>query len=144
MAPPALQAAFCLFKQVPLKHVRIQHAQTDITDIMSLLDHTTQDGLIFLKIFYATILLNNLPPEYNSFAFTQTITVANSHMQHITATILMEMDLPVTRKILHARISAVQISEDPSSLINRTNVIRRGLPKSKSLEGPDPLSLEIV
>ena len=31
-------------------------------------------------------------------------------------------------KILHARISAVQISEGPSSLINRTNVIRRGLP----------------
>ena len=40
-------------------------------------------------------------------------------MQHVTATILMEMDLRVTRKLLHAQISAVQKSEDSSSLINR-------------------------
>ena len=41
------------------------------------------------------ILLNNLPPEYNSFTFTidQTITVANFNMQHVAATILMEKDL---------------------------------------------------
>ena len=95
MAPPALQAVFRLFKQVPLKHIRTQHAQTDIADITSLLDHTTLVGLIFLKIFRATFLLNNLPPEYNSFAFTidQTITVANFNMQHVAATILMEKDL---------------------------------------------------
>ena len=76
------------------------------------------------------ILLNNLPPEYNSFALTidQTITVANSNTQHVAATILMEMDLQVTRKLLHAQISAVQKSEDSSSLINRINVIRRSLP----------------
>ena len=34
-------------------------------------------------------------------------------MQHVTATILMEKDLRVTRKTLHARISAAQKSEDP-------------------------------
>ena len=38
-----------LFKQVPLKHVRTQHAQTDIIDMTSLLDHTTLVGLILLK-----------------------------------------------------------------------------------------------
>ena len=38
-------------------------------------------------------LLNNLPPEYNSLAFTivQIITIANLDEQHVTATILMEM-----------------------------------------------------
>ena len=36
-----------------------------------------------------------------------------------------------TRKLLHAQISAVQKSEDPSSLINQTNVIRRGLPNQR-------------
>ena len=55
------KAVFRFFKQVPLKHVRTQHAQTDIIDIMSLLDHTTQVGLIFLKSsvlrFYSTIFL---------------------------------------------------------------------------------------
>ena len=54
-------AVFRLFKQVSLKHVRTQHAQTDIIDIMSLLDHTIQVGLIFLKSsvlrFSSTIFL---------------------------------------------------------------------------------------
>ena len=38
-------AVFCLFKQVSSKHVHIQHAQTDINDIMSLFDQMTQAGL---------------------------------------------------------------------------------------------------
>ena len=41
--------SFVYSNKVPLKHVRTQHAQIDITDIMSLLDHTIQVGLIFLK-----------------------------------------------------------------------------------------------
>ena len=57
-------AVFRLFKQVPLKHVHTQHAQTDIIDIMSLLDHTTQVGLIFLKSsvlrFSSTIFLPSI------------------------------------------------------------------------------------
>ena len=61
LALPALQAVFCLFKHVPLKHVRTQHAQTDIIDMTSLLDHTTLVGLIFLKSsvlrFFSTIFL---------------------------------------------------------------------------------------
>ena len=121
-------AVFCLFKQVSSKHIHIQHAQTDINEMMSLFDQITQAGLDLPQTFRAMILLNNLPSEYNSLASTivQTITVANFDMQHVTAAILMEMDLRATRKPLHARISAVQESEDPSSLINRTNIIRRG------------------
>ena len=59
---------FVYSNKVPLKHVRTQHAQTDITNIMSLLDHTTQAGLIFLKTsvlrFLSTIFLpsTTLPP----------------------------------------------------------------------------------
>ena len=122
-------AIFCLFKQVSSKHIRIQHAQTDINETMSLFDQMTQAGLDLPQTFCAMILLNNLPSEYNSLASTivQTITVANFDMQHVTAAILVEMDLWATCKPLHARISAVQESEDPSSLINRTNVIRRVL-----------------
>ena len=121
---------FRLFKQVSSKHVHIQHTQTDINDIMSLFDQMTQAGLDLPQTFRAMILLNNLPPEYNSLASTivQTITVANFDMQHVTAAILMEMDLQATHKPLHARISAVQESEDPSSLINWTNIIRHGPP----------------
>ena len=50
------------------------------------------------------ILLNNLPPKYNSLASTivQTITVVNFDMQHVIAAILMEMDLQATCKPLHA------------------------------------------
>ena len=123
-------AVFRLFKQVSSKHVRIQHAQTDINDIKSLFDQMTQARLDLPQTFRAMILLNNLSPKYNSLASTiiQTITVANFDMQHVTAAILMEMNLQATCKPLHARISAVQESEDPSSLINRTNVIRRGPP----------------
>ena len=123
-------ADFCLFKQVSSKHVRIQHAQTDINDILSLFDQMTQARLDLPQTFHAMILLNNLPPKYNFLASTiiQTITVANFDMQHVTATILMKMDLQATCKPLHAWISAIQKSEDPSSLINQTNVIRRGPP----------------
>ena len=123
-------AVFHLFKQVSSKHIRIQHAQTDINDIMSLFDQMTQAMLDLPQTFRAMILLNNLPPEYNFLASTivQTITNANFDMQHVTAAILMEMDLWATCKSLHAQISAVQESEDPSSLINWTNVIRRSPP----------------
>ena len=78
-------AIFRLFKQVSSKQVRIQHAQTDINDIMSLLDQMTQAGLDLPQTFRAMILLNNLPPEYNSLASTivQTITIANFDMQHM-------------------------------------------------------------
>ena len=55
-------AIFCLFKQVLSKHVRIQHAQTNINDIMSLFDQMTQAGLDLSQTFHAMILLNNLPP----------------------------------------------------------------------------------
>ena len=57
-------AVFRLFKQVSLKHVHIQHAQTDINDIMSLFDQMTQAGLDLPQTFRAIILLNNLPPKY--------------------------------------------------------------------------------
>ena len=133
-------AVFRLFKQVSSKHIRIQHAQTDINEIMSLFDQMTQAGLDLPQTFRAMILLNNLPPEYNSLTSTivQTITIANFNMQHITAAILMEMDLRATRKLLHARISAVQESKDPSSLINRTNVIRRGPPNQNQWRNQTP------
>ena len=55
-------AIFHLFKQVSSKHVCIQHAQTDINDIMSLFDQMTQAGLDLSQTFRAMILLNNLPP----------------------------------------------------------------------------------
>ena len=86
------------------------------------------------------ILLNNVPSEYNSLASTivQTIIVANFDMQHVTAAILMETDLRATRKPFHARISAVQESEDPSSLINRTNAIRRGPPNQNQWRNQTP------
>ena len=95
-------AVFHLFKQVSSKHVHIQHTQTNINDIMSLFDQMTQAGLDLPKTFHAMILLNNLPPEYNSLASTivQTITIANFDMQHVTAAILMEMDLWATCKSL--------------------------------------------
>ena len=133
-------AVFRLFKQVSSKHIRIQHAQTDINETMSLFDQMTQAGLDLPQTFRAMILLNNLPSEYNSLASTivQTITVANFDMQHVTAAILMEMDLRATRKPLHARISTVQESEDPSSLINRTNVIRRGPPNQNQWRNQTP------
>ena len=93
---------------------------------MSLFDQMTQAGLDLPQTFRAMILLNNLPPKYNSLTSTiaQTITIANFDMQHVTAAILMEMDLRATCKSLHARISHIQESKDPSSLINWTNVIR--------------------
>ena len=50
----------------------------------------------------------------------------------------MEMDLRATRKPLHAGISAVQESEDPSSLINRTNVIRCGPPNQNQWRNQTP------
>ena len=133
-------AVFRLFKQVSSKHIRIQHAQTDINETMSLFDQMTQAGLDLPQTFHAMILLNNLPSEYNSLASTivQTITVANFDMQHVTAAILMEMDLWATRKPLHARISAVQESEDPSSLINQTNIIRRGPPNQNQWRNQTP------
>ena len=88
-------ATFHLFKQVSAKHICIQHAQTDINNIMSLFDQMTQARLDLPQTFCAMILLNNLPPGYNSLASTivQTISVTNIDMQHVTATILMEMDL---------------------------------------------------
>ena len=77
-----LVAVFRLFKQVSFKHVRIQHTQTDINDIMFLFDQMTQAGLDLSQTFRAMILLNNLPPEYNSLAssIVQTITIANFDM----------------------------------------------------------------
>ena len=133
-------AVFRLFKQVSSKHIRIQHAQTDINETMSLFDQMTQAGLDLPQTFRAMILLNNLPSEYNSLASTivQTITVANFDMQHVTAAILMEMDLRATHKPLHAQISAMQESEDPSSLINQTNVIRRGPPNQNQWRNQTP------
>ena len=57
-------AVLHLFNQVPLKHVRTQHTQTDIIDMTSLLDHTTLVGLIFLKSsvlwFSSTIFLPSI------------------------------------------------------------------------------------
>ena len=133
-------AIFHLFKQVSSKHVRIQHVQTNINDIISLFNQMTQAGLDLSQTFRAMILLNNLPPEYNSLASTivQTITVANFDMQHVTAAILMEMEFWATHKPLHAQISAVQESADPSSLINQTNVIRRSPPNQNQWRNQTP------
>ena len=107
---------------------------------MSLFDQMTQAGLDLPQTFCAMILFNNLPPKYNSLTSTivQTITIANFDMQHVTAAILMEMDLRTTRKPLHAQISAIQESEDPSSLINRTNVIRCGPPNQNQWRNQTP------
>ena len=46
---------------------------------MSLFDQMTQAGLDLPQTFRAMILLNNLPPKYNSLTSTiaQTITIAN-------------------------------------------------------------------
>jgi hypothetical protein len=96
---------------------------------MSLFDQMTQASLNLPQTFRAMILLNNLPSEYNTLASTivQTLEVANFNINHKSSHILMEMDLRATRKLLHAWISHAE-SEDPSSLINRTNVIRHGPP----------------
>ena len=59
-------------------------------------------------------------------------------MQHVTAAILMEMDLWAMRKPLHAWISAVQESEDPSFLINQTNVIRHSPPNQNQWRNQTP------
>jgi hypothetical protein len=96
---------------------------------MSLFDQMTQAGLNLPQTFCAMILLNNLPSECNTLASTivQTLEVANFDIDHVSSHILMEMDLRATCKPLHAWISHVE-SEDPSSLINRTNIIRHGPP----------------
>jgi hypothetical protein len=122
-------AIFQLFKQVSGRHICISHAQQDINETMSLFDQITQAGLNLPQTFCAMILLNNLPNEYNALASTivKTLRVANFDINHVSSRILMEMDLRATCKPLHARISHAE-SEDPSSLINRTNVIRCGLP----------------
>jgi hypothetical protein len=122
-------AIFQLFKEVLGRHIRISHAQQDINETMSLFDQMTQADLNLPPTFRAMILLNNLPNEYNTLASTivQTLKVANFDIDHVSSRILMEMDLRATRKPLHAQISHAE-SEDPSSLINRTNIIRRGLP----------------
>ena len=79
-------AVFRLFTQVSSDHVRIQnwHQQYHVS-----FDQMTQAGLDLLKTFHAMILLNNLPPEYNSLTsiIVQTITIANFDMQHVTADI---------------------------------------------------------
>jgi hypothetical protein len=118
-------AIFRLFKQVSGRHIHISHAQQDINETMSLFDQMTQAGLNLPQTFRAMILLNNLPSEYNTLASTivQTLEVANFDIDHVSSRILMEMDLQASHKPLHARISHAE-SEDPSSLINRTNVIR--------------------
>ena len=116
-------AIFHIFKQVSFKHVCSAHAQNNINDIMSLFNQMMQAGLNLPKTFCTMILLNNLPPKYNSLVSTivQSITVANFDMQHVTAAILMKMDLRATHKPLHAQISHVQESEDSSAQINWTN-----------------------
>ena len=125
---------------VPRSCSGLNNAQTDINDIMSLFDQMTQARLDLPQTFCAMILLNNLPPKYNSLTSTivQTITVANFDMQHVTAAILMEMDLWATHKPLHAWISAVQESENPSSLINGTNIIRCGSPNQNQWRNQTP------
>jgi hypothetical protein len=122
-------AIFRLFKQVSGRHICIARAQQDINKTMSLFDQMTQAGLNLPQTFCAMILLNTLPSEYNTLASTivQTLEVANFNIDHVSSRILMEMDLQATCKPLHAWISHVE-SEDPSSLINRANVIRRGPP----------------
>ena len=50
----------------------------------------------------------------------------------------MEMDLRATHKSLHSQISAVQESKDPSSLINRTNVIRHSPPNQNHWRNQTP------
>jgi hypothetical protein len=132
-------AIFRLFKQVSGRHIRISHAQQDINETMSLFDQMTQAGLNLPQTFRAMILLNNLPSEYNTLASTiiQTLEVANFDINHVSSRILMEMDLRATRKPLHAWISHAE-SEDPSSLINRTNVIRRGLPNQNQWQNQTP------
>jgi hypothetical protein len=118
-------AIFRLFKQVSGRHIRISHAQQDINETMSLFYQMTQAGLNLPQTFCAMILLNNLPSEYNTLTSTivHTLEVANFDIDHVSSRILMEMDLWATHKPLHARIPHAE-SKDPSSLINRTNVIR--------------------
>jgi hypothetical protein len=132
-------AIFRLFKQVSGRHIRITHAQQDINETMSLFDQMTQASLNLPQTFHARILLNNLPSEYNTLASTivQTLEVANFDIDHVSSCILMEMDLRATRKPLHARISHAE-SKDPSSLINRTNVIRRGPPNQNQWRNQTP------
>jgi hypothetical protein len=132
-------AIFRLFKQVSGRHILIFHAQQDINETMSLFDQMTQASLNLPQTFRAKILLNNLPSEYNTLASTivQTLEVANFNIDHVSSRILMEMDLWATRKPLHAQIFHVE-SEDPSSLINRTNVIRRGLPNQNQWRTQTP------
>jgi hypothetical protein len=107
------------------RHIRISHAQQDINETMSLFDQMTQASLNLPQTFCAMILLNNLPSKYNTLASTivQTLKVANFDIDHVSSHILMVMDLRATCKPLHAWISHAK-SEDPSSSINRTNVIR--------------------
>jgi hypothetical protein len=132
-------AIFRLFKQVSGRHIHISHAQQDINETMSLFDQMTQASLNLPQTFRAMILLNNLPNKYHTLASTivQTLEVANFDIDHVSSHILMEMDLRATRKPLHARISHTE-SEDPSSLINRTNIIRRSLPNQNQWRNQTP------
>jgi hypothetical protein len=132
-------AIFRLFKQVSGRHIHISHAQQDINETMSLFDQMTQAGLNRPQTFRAMILLNNLRSEFNTLTSTivQTLEVANFDIDHVSSHILMEMDLRATHKPLHAWISHAE-SEDPSSLINRTNVIRRGPPNQNQWRNQTP------
>ena len=110
-----------LFKQVPLKHVRTPHAPTDIIDIMSLLDHTTQVGLIFLKSsvlqFSSTIFLPSTTLSPLLLIKPLPLPTPICNMSLLPFSWRWTFGLQV--KPLHARISIVQESEDTSSLINQ-------------------------
>ena len=123
-----VQGQFFLFLKITQTHIHPRQATVDISSIIQLFNQLIQSGLNLPNSFRAMLILTQLPDDLFGLASTimQTLKDGDFNTDNVTKAILAYLNLHATRQPLASWIS--EVSREPSSSANQTNVIQRGLP----------------
>ena len=119
-----VQGQFFLFHKSTQTHIHSCQATEDISSIIQLFDQLTQSGLNLSNSFHAMLILTQLPDDLFGLAsiIMQTLKDSDFNTDNVTKAILADLNLHATHRPLAFQIS--EVSGEPSSLANRTNVIQ--------------------
>ena len=118
-----VQEQFFLFHKITQTCIHPRQATEDISSIIQLFNQLTQSGLNLPNSFCAMLILTQLPDDLFSLASTimQTLKDGDFNTDNVTKAILADLNLHATHRPLAFQI--LEVSGEPSSSANRTNVI---------------------
>ena len=119
-----VQGQFFLFHKITRTHIHPRQATEDISSVIQLFNQLTQSDLNLPNSFHAMLILTQLPDDLFGLAstITQTLKDGDFNTDNVTKAILADLNLRAIRQPLASWIS--EVSREPSSSANWTNVIR--------------------